>query len=208
MPSRNIVKVYGEGQYYHVYNRGVNKQTIFADDADYRYMLTLLKQRLSAEPARDKQRRPIKNFHESVDLVAYCLMPNHYHMLLYLKRSGGIEQLMRSVMTAYSGYYNRRHGRVGALFQNHFLASRITSDAYLEHVSRYIHLNPLDVKASYDDYDYSSLRYYDGRANAEWVTTHHIAATERERVRYLEFVADGAEFHELYHQLRDELANG
>ena len=207
MPTRNIVKEYAEDSYYHVYNRGVNKELIFKDDLDYEYFLGLFKQRLSREPARDRTRRPVAHFYQKVELVAYCLMPNHYHLLLYLKDKDGIERLMRSVMTAYSGYFNRRHGRVGKLFQNHFLASRISSDAHLMQVSWYIHSNALDIGRSVTSYPYSSIRYFGGSKNAEWVHPERIVTNHHERSLYLIDLAREADHHELYHRLKHELAN-
>ncbi len=201
------MKVYAEGNYYHVYNRGVNTELIFIDDLDYRYFLSLFKQRLCREQARDKTRRPIAHFYTDVELVGYCLMPNHYHLLLYLKEKSGIESLMRSVMTAYSGYFNKKYSRRGKLFQNHFLASRITSDEYLLHVSRYIHLNALDVGREATEYPYSSVRYFSGERFAEWVHPEHIVDSALERSWYISDLDDEADHHRLYHHLKHELAN-
>jgi len=207
MPTRNIVKEYGEGEYYHVYNRGVNKSLIFYDEFDYGYFLNLFKKYLSPEPARDSSRRLLPNYAHEVELVAYCLMPNHYHLMFYLKEKQGIEHVMRSVMTAYSMYVNRRHKRVGALFQNHFLASRITNDSYFWQVARYIHLNPLDIHQSPLNYPYSSIEYIRGSKSAEWLHASHLVGSSDERRRFVDSLYDGEEYHELYHNLRHELAN-
>lgn len=207
MPTRNIVKKYGEGEYYHVYNRGVNKNLIFYDELDYGYFLSLFKKYLSPEPARDKSRRLLPNYAQEVELVAYCLMPNHYHLMFYLKEKPGIEHVMRSVMTAYSMYINRRHKRVGSLFQNHFLASRITSDRYFWQVARYIHLNPLDIHENPLSYAYSSIEYIRGSKAAEWLHVSHLVESNGDRERFIASLRDSEEYHELYHNLRHELAN-
>lgn len=207
MPTRNIVKVYGEGEYYHAYNRGVAKMDIFKDDQDYATLLSLFKRYLSPDVVRDAKRCALPNYRDSVDLVAYCLMPNHYHLLFYLKEKQGIEKLMRSVMTAYSGYFNRKYHRVGALFQNHFLAARIPTDAYLWQVSRYIHLNPLDIGADPVAYQFSSLAYYRGDRVADWLRVDHLVETAEESQRYLRFVVDDADRHRSMHAIKTFLAN-
>lgn len=207
MPKRNRVKQYGEGEFYHCYNRGVDRQPIFRDDDDYGYFLSLFKRHLSLEPVRDRTRRPYPHYVEKVELVAYCLMSNHYHLLLHLKEIDGIELLMRSVMTAYSRYYNLRYGRTGTLFEGSFLASRITSDEYFWHVSQYIHLNPLDIGQDPQQYEYSSLPYFRGDKVAEWVHPEWLVQTPRERSAYVDSLIDHEEYHKLQHILGHQLAH-
>ena len=207
MPTRNIVKEYGEGQYYHVYNRGVAKADIFLDDDDYRYMLSLFKKYLSGKESLDNYGRAIPNYKNELDLVAYCLMPNHYHMLVYLKDKEGLMRFMKSVMTSYSMYFNKRHGRLGSLFQNHFLASRITDEAYFWHITRYIHLNPLDIGKDYKNYSYSSLGYFIGDKHADWLHETHIVETTKEREDYQNFLQDYQEVHDNLDNIKHQLAN-
>ena len=206
MPTKNIVKVYGADQYYHVYNRGVAKTNIFLDRHDYEHMLGLFKRHLLVKPTFDKERRKRPNYYNDVEVIAYCLMPNHYHLLLYLRKAEGAEKLLRSVMTAYSMYFNKRHKRVGSLFQNHFLASRISSEEYLQHVTRYIHLNPEGIGQSYDSYPYSSYAYYMGNKSAEWVHEERLVETADERRKYADFVAEACGQAEA-EDLDDELAH-
>lgn len=202
------MKQYGEGEYYHVYNRGANKNTIFIDDNDYAMFLGLLKSYLQPTPDRDAARRLMPNYSEKVELVAYCLMPNHFHMLLYLKETDGLEKLMRSLMTSYSMRFNKRHKHSGALFEGVFLASRITSDQYLWHVSKYIHLNPLDIGREVEDYPYSSIGYYLKEKHADWMHERRLVESEDERRRYRKDLAEQTDWHKMYHNLRHELANG
>lgn len=206
MPTRNIIKNYGAGEYYHAYNRGVDKMDIFRSPEDYDVLLGLFKRYLSPERVYDIYRSPLPNYRDRVELIAYCLMPNHYHLLLYLREEDGIELLMRSVMTAYSRYFNKKYARVGTLFQNHFLAARITSDAYLWHVSRYIHLNPLDIGENPRSYPYSSIGYYRGDKTAIWLNVEKLVDTPEERMRYLTEVGDNQEYHMLRSQLKYLLA--
>lgn len=207
MPKRNAIKEYGEDEYYQVYNRGVAKMEIFRDIADYEYMLSLFKKYLSSKTEYDKQGRLIPNYREDVDLVAYCLMGNHFHMLIYLKDVDGLHSFMRSVLTSYSMYFNRKYRRVGGLFESRFLASRVTNEAYLWHVSRYIHLNPLDIGKSHATYPFSSVRYFAGEAVAEWIHPEVLVETAAERSAYMRSLRDNIDYHKLYHRLRSELAN-
>lgn len=159
-------------------------------------MLHLLKVYLSPELSRDKQRRKLPNYSHKVEMVAYCLMPTHYHFFVYLLESDGLEKLMRSVMTVYSKYFNQKYQRAGTLFQNSFLASRITNDVYFWHITRYIHLNPIDIsEVNYTHYPYSSIGYFIGEKHAAWLHEERIVQTHAERLKYAEFLADYEERH-------------
>lgn len=180
MPSRNLIKVYVENGFYHVYNRGVEKRTIFEDDQDYKVLLKYLKEALSPPPDlrtlkvlvplqgasfKGVPRQP-KNFQNEVNLLAFCLMPNHFHLLLRQTGPNSMESFMRSVITRYSMYFNKRYNRVGKLFQGHYKACLVLNDDYLLHLSRYIHLNPLrDGLAKI----YSSYEQYIGGRYADWI---------------------------------------
>lgn len=180
---------------------------IFRDEQDYAYMLDLFKRHLSQDVKKDKKGRLIPNYADEVELIAYCLMPNHYHFLFYLKEKTGIEKLMRSMMTAYSRYFNTKYKRVGTLFQNHFLAARITSDRYLWHVSRYMHLNPLDIDAEPLGYAYSSVSYFRGDRSAEWLHEDMLVETAEQRATYIQSLRDSSDYHELMDRLKHELAH-
>lgn len=206
MPKRNSVKVYGADQYYHIYNRGVAKQDIFLEASDYYYFLSLFKRHLSSEQAVDSAGRKFANYSQDVELVAYCLMPNHFHLLCYLKQPEGIIKLMRSVMTAYTMYFNKKYGRTGGLYEGVFLASRITNDAYLWHITRYIHLNPMDIHRDYHTYPYSSLPYFAGTSHAPWLTVKRLVESTKDQTEYLEFVADYETMHHDMALLKNLLA--
>ena len=190
MPKRNIIKEYGADQYYHLYNRGVNRQEIFREPNDYYYFLSLLKRHLSDEAETASSSRPAKKFDKEVELVAFCLLPNHFHLLVYLIEPTGIVDLMRSVMTAYTMYFNRKYKHTGTLCEGRFLASRISNDGYLWHVSRYIHLNALDNTVDFKKYDYSSIAYFLGEKHASWLHESRLLETEKNRQDYVEFVSD------------------
>lgn len=206
MPVRNSVKTYGSDQYYHVYNRGANKQDIFLEDTDYFYFLSLFKRHLGKDDVIDKSGRVIRKYYDQIELTAFCLMPNHFHLLVFLKEPEGLVHLMRSVIVAYSMYFNKKYGRVGGLFQGVFLASRIDSDFYLWHVSRYIHLNPLDIGKDFRTYPYSSIDYFAGNKNAQWLSPGRLVDSTKERQDYQEFVADYQEMHRDMKHLKKLLA--
>lgn len=208
MPKRNAVKEYGAGEYYHVYNRGNSRMDIFREAEDYLFMLSLFKRYLAVRNKGslhiDGHQRP--NYSDKVELVAYCLMPNHYHLMVYLLDASGLEGMMRSVMTAYSMYFNRKYKHSGSLFEGRFLASRIKTDAYYWQVSRYIHLNPLDIKKDYRSYPYSSVQYYVGNWQASWMHPEHVVSSGEMRESYAQELMANQNWHNECKRLRYILA--
>lgn len=203
MPSRNVVKEYAPDSYYHVYNRGVNKQIIFKDDSDYVVFLSLLKKHLSKAPAIDRYGREVPHYKDEIELLAFCLLPNHFHLLVYQHDDDkAISKLLQSISTAYTMYFNRRYKRVGPLFQGTFKASRIDKDEYLQHISRYIHLNPKD----YRKYEWSSLSYYLNNRQAEWLDPQRILDLF-EGDNYLQFLEDYKDYKTSLNEIKYELAN-
>lgn len=180
MPSRHIVKTYSEDTYYHIYNRGVEKRLIFQDRDDYTKFLYLLKIYLT-NPEILRNEYPLlrsnivdKNLFEEIDLLAFCLMPNHFHLLVYQKQKDSITKLLRQICTAYVIYFNKKLERVGPLFQSKFKAVVVDSDEYLLHLSRYIHLNPTGRGAPLDEFEWSSYLYYLGKRQSNWLKTNTI----------------------------------
>lgn len=185
MPARNIVKTYVENGYYHVYNRGVEKRDIFLKEEDYSVFLHFLKQYLSSPQGKNThltmtrshlvRPRPIHPLHNEINLLAYCLMPNHYHLLLKQKTIDGMTKFLRRLCTSYSLYFNKKYDRVGKLFQGIYKAAFIDRDEYLLHLSRYIHLNPiLDKVAPCHKYPFSSYQHYLGLKGAKWLKPEEI----------------------------------
>jgi REP element-mobilizing transposase RayT len=197
MPGRNIYKDYVEHSYYHIYNRGVDRQPIFLDVHDYVVFLSLLK-RYPSPSSAEKQGNGVsyKTLCDQLDLIAFCLMPNHFHLFVYQKNSNAMSTPLKSVSISYSMYFNKRHRRLGPLFQSRYRASRITSDAYLQHITRYIHLNP----NNYSDWQWSSLPNYSGEIHSDWVTPDRILSLFENSKEYVRFVDE-------YKAKRDELGN-
>lgn len=140
-------------EWYHCYSRGVEKRKIFLDANDYNRFLHLLYLGNSA-PAihrsnlRGSSPAVILNAERGSPLVAigaYCLMPNHFHLLLKEIVEGGISTFMQKIGTAYSMYFNIRHEHVGGLFAKPFKSKHIANDRYLRRVAQYIHLNPAEL---------------------------------------------------------------
>ncbi len=203
MPGRNIVKQFAPDSYYHIYNRGVNKRKIFLDKEDYSVFLNLLKRYLSKKPEKDRFGRDGVVFYNEIELQAYCLMPNHFHLLIYVNEDPeAMTSLMRRICTTYTVYFNKKYKRVGHLFQDRYKASRILTESYLIHISRYIHLNPKDYKA----WLYSSINYYIGNWKAEWVRPDKIYGLY-EWGTYESFLDDYVGYKESLEEIKYELAD-
>lgn len=218
MPSKNIVKEYRSNSFYHIYNRGVAKQEIFLDDQDYRIFLNYLKVCLSPElkedeiqddfPSSQTLRLRRLNLSKYVELLAYCLMPNHFHLFVFQKSEFALRDLMRSIATGYVMYFNQKYDRVGPLFQGTYKASLIDQEDYLWHISRYIHLNPESLGVEPGEYSYSSYKNYLGKRESEWVKTDRILAMHQEyKNSYAEFVMDYANYGKTLDLIEIELAD-
>lgn len=140
-------KIFAPNNYYHVFNRGNDKQDIFLDREDYYFFLNRLKEYLypelleDAPPTSHKYKRkklPVGCF----DLVCYCLMPNHFHWLIKQNLLVPISKIISKISTSYSIYFNKKYKHVGHVFQDQFKAVRVGSDEYLLWLSAYIHQNP------------------------------------------------------------------
>lgn len=197
MPAKNTIKQFVENGYYHVYNRGVEKRNIFQDPQDYAVFLKYLKKYLDPDLGSDPLWKR-KSLAQEIDLLAFCLMPNHFHLLLKQSTINGITKLMRAVCTNYVMYFNVKYQRVGGLFQGKYKAALVLDDAYLLHVSRYIHLNPYIGSDPLVDYPYSSYKNYLGQRHSSWVKSEEMLAffksaqktSFRDYLSYQSFVED------------------
>lgn len=157
MASKNSRKTYAEQSYYHIYNRGVEKRHIFLDSQDYGVFLSYLKQYLSpkdekalsaklSNPTISAQEKDkvlkllrLNNFYNEIFLLAFCLMPNHFHFLIKQVGALSIDKFMNSLALRYAVYFNRKYKRIGGLFQDVYKAVSVETDEQLLHLSRYIH---------------------------------------------------------------------
>ena len=148
-------------EFYHIYNRGNGKNNIFLNKNDYIRFMFLLFVANGEEPVRvdnwvvrhcHEQGRSLLNIMEEinkgetlVEIGAYCLMPNHFHLLLGEKTEGGITKFMKKLLTVYSMYFNKKNERTGSLFEGRFKAEYVDNDNYLKYLFSYIHLNPIKL---------------------------------------------------------------
>ena len=151
---------FADGQIYHVFNRGVEKRTIFLNEKDYFRFVHDMYEFNDENPALNlgfrfdsygkslvksdftrfrKPRKPL------VEILCFCLMPNHYHFILLQLIEGGITEFMRKMGTGYTNYFNTKYKRVGPLFQGKFKAVLIEKESHFLYLPHYIHLNPLDL---------------------------------------------------------------
>ena len=209
MPYRFIPLV--TEQYYHIYNRGVAFQPTFENKRDYeRFLLCLdyyhhnkVPLRLSKLLQLPKEDREsiLKNIKEHgetiVEIIAYCLMPNHFHLLIKQVSDNGISTLLRLVTNSYARYYNTKYERVGPVFQGVFKAVHVQTDEQFIHLSRYIHLNPLVSfivkEENFLSYPWSSLKNYLNGTKA-LVNTEPILDNFSSPKKYLKFILDQVEY--------------
>ncbi len=200
MPTKNVAKVFVQNAYYHAYNRGWNLGKIFIDEADYNYFEYLLARHLSPDPVTDKFGKEYKHFYNEVQLMAYCLMSNHFHILFYQYDESAITRLMTSLMTAYTAYFNKRHNRRGSLFESTYKAVWIGRDEQLQHITRYIHLN----HSKYNIWRHSSyLDYLEVSRN--WINPRPILDLFNNTKQYEEFVSDYEELQRERDEIKKEL---
>lgn len=197
MPTRNTVKQYKENAYYHIYNRGVAQQTIFLKGNDYKKFLSYLKFYLTPT---DLQRhalkvapsRKLKNYNKSIDLLAYCLMPNHFHLLIKQYQVRSMAEFMKSLSMKYSIYFNKKCQRTGPLYEDRYKAVEVKLESQLIYLSKYIHRNPIDIlpsKTRLEDYKYSSYGNYLRKFSQAWVKANVILEYFK-KSSYREFVEE------------------
>lgn len=208
-----------ENGYYHLYNRGVEKQKIFKDDQDYRVFLSYLKTYLDPKDEaklravivdanaswreKDKASKLLRlnNFCDDLDLLAFCLMTNHFHLLVHQKEEDTIDRFLNSLGTRYTMYFNKKYKRVGPMFQSVYKAVLVGSDEQLLYLTRYIHRNPKSIYhgknlASQGDalrsYEYSSYREYLQLRLTKWVKPKEILDQfgKKGAISYQAFVED------------------
>ena len=161
-----------KGRLYHIYNHGVEKRNIFECRQDYEYFV-------------NKLLKYTKKY--DAEVVAFCLLPNHYHMIL--KQQGErLSQVMHGVGLCHSMYFNKRYDRVGGLFQGSFNAKHLDTKKYLLDVSRFIHMGALDIGVAPEKYEWSSYAAYATQTKYPWIVCRPILQFFTETSDYLRFV--------------------
>lgn len=200
MPYRTAA--FANEEFYHLYTRGVNKQNTFSDRRDYSHFVeALFYYHIQNPKPKFSTHRRIKVFQidsskRIVDIICYCLMPNHFHLLVKQLQDGGISELMRKLLLSSTKYRNTKYNHQGSLFQVPFKAVHIKTDEQLIHVSRYIHLNPAvsllvkDLKF----YPWSSYLDYIGMQDNPAVKKDEILNFFKSPKDYEKFVLDQADY--------------
>ncbi len=188
MPAKNRLKQYVKDSYYHIYNRGVEKRLIFLDAQDYSVFLSYLKEYLSPKNEVDLRQKlsdpntPYKekdkilkllrmnNFYGEITLLAYCLMPNHFHFFIKQKSALTIDKFMNSLGTRYTMYFNRKYQRVGSLYQAVYKAVFVETEPQFVYLSKYIHKQALALQgqALQEEQPCSYMEYL-GIRKTEWI---------------------------------------
>lgn len=147
---------YQTNEYYHLYNRGVEKRDIFLDLQDYRRFLYILDAFNTVEPDQNAWRGAkramagypisLKKAREPLlEIQAYCLMPNHYHLVVQQKVKGGISEFLKRIGIGYTHYFNQKYERSGVLFQGKTKHKYVHSQEYFQYLCEYVYLNPVDL---------------------------------------------------------------
>lgn len=210
MPRRK--EIFANNYYYHVFNRGVAGISIFENRTDYKRLIKLFDYyrfydvplsysafyKLSTEEQKSVYNKMLKKQNPLVEILAFCLMPNHYHLLLKQLVTDGIKDYVTVIQNSYSKYFNIKYERNGPLWQSRYKAVRIDSDEQLTHVSRYIHLNPvtsyLIEKDEMTNYEWSSYPVYLGINNSAFVSIEMILKMLGGRDKHERFVQDNSDY--------------
>ncbi|MBI2448556.1 transposase [Candidatus Microgenomates bacterium] len=193
---------------FHIYNRGTEKRDIFLDMYDFKRFYDGIREFNTTIPVdlreriREKKKREGDTFANSglargerlVDVLCFCLMPNHYHLILKPLIKNGVTVFMRKLATGYSSYFNRRYERSGRLFQNVFKNKEIDSDESFLYVSAYQHINPIAAKLAKkpSDWLWSSYKHFIGVRNDDILlgVEKILSVTSLEYKKYVEGLID------------------
>ena len=198
---------FAEGEYYHLYNRGVDKRVIFSDPQEYKRFLAYLYILNDSERIRATELIESRGLSDVfleergsrfVAIGAFCLMPNHFHIYVTPLVKDGVSKFMHRVQTAYTMFFNKKHERSGSLFSGTFKAQHVDRDAYARYLFSYIHLNPAKladpqwrergprdlrkIMTSVREYPYSSLR--------EYISGEHVLTDPKKFPGYLARMSD------------------
>lgn len=221
MPTRKTPLITNE--YYHIFNRGVNKQPIFFSKVDYKRTMSILNyytyQNLpsySKYLAMSDEHKAAASSHspqQIVRVVCACLMPNHFHLLIQQVQDGGIVKFMSNFQNSLTKYVNTKNERSGHLLQGEFKSVHIEDNTQLLHVSRYIHLNPhtsFVVKNLHDleTYKWSSYPEYISGSNNELYDKDIILSQFKGDEDYKKFVNDQADYQQELDRIKHLLLEG
>lgn len=219
MPGRILPLVNGE--VYHVFNRGIDHRPTFTDKKEFRRAMTVLSYyRFSTPPVKLSKFFLLSNENREIilsglssgnqklaEIICYCLMPNHFHLLLKQVEDHGISRFLSNLQNSYTRYFNTKNERVGPLFLDQFKAVRIQTDEQLLHVSRYIHLNPLTSFVVKDfenlqNYPWSSLPEYLGKNEFRICFSEQVLDFFKKKSDYEKFLQDQVAYQHELHRIK------
>lgn len=208
----NRKTVLATGEVYHVLNRGVEKRPTFTDKRELQRAIDAMEFYRFANPpfklskffniSRDDRIKILKGIEKEndklVEILSFCLMPNHFHFLLKQLKDNGISIFISKFSNSYARYFNTKHERVGPLFQGRFKAVHIQNEEQLIHVSRYIHLNPvvsfLIKTEELENYAWSSYPDYLGLTNLQITDKKLVMSYFKTKEKYKQFVLDQIDY--------------
>lgn len=187
MPYRG--DIFTQGQYYHIYNRGAGKAKIFFNNGNYQYLLKLMKEYYQKYGAT---------------IIAYCLMPNHYHFLLRQESDWPLSRFMQVLFNSYVQALNLQQGRTGTLFEGRFKHRCVDKSEYLIVLCRYIHRNPVraGLVSEPEDWMYSDYREWIGVRDSELVDTEFVRDHFTSAEEYIKFVNDVEDEKKSYEKIK------
>ncbi len=203
--------IFANDEFYHIYNRGVEKRDVFVDEKDYVRFLITLREFNKIEPtgglyvqhlikkagSSNQVARPsdlvATDENKLVDIVAYCLNSNHYHMILKQKIDSGISKFMKRIGGGYSGYFNKKYKRSGSLFQGPFKSIHIDSNEYLLYLSAYVNQNNF-IHGGDKYWEYSSYLDFIGKRNGVLCNKEKVLNQFGSVKEYEEFVDKNAQY--------------
>ncbi len=207
--------VLAKGEIYHVFNRGVARMPIFTTVREHKHFIEMVEYchfattplSFSNYKKQRKERRDeilqslYRENNTYVEIVAFCLMPNHYHFIVKQMKENGISKFIGNIQNGYGKFFNMKHNRTGPVFQPSFHAVRVETDEQLLHVSRYTHLNPttgfiVEIKDLLS-YKWSSLpAYLDNSNYYPFLNSEMILQLSNGRDKYRSFVLDQAKYQQ------------
>lgn len=191
------------GEYYHVFNRSVQKFPIFKGQRECDLFLESTGFYLQTKPPtkfslyrRNRDKYPILLDDKIITLVNYVLIPNHFHFTLFQNKDYGVQKFIQKVTNSFAHYFNIKYKNTGHLFEKNFEAAHIESNEQLIHLSRYIHLNPVTayLVEKPEDYKYSSYRIYIKEEKSEIVDSSIIMKQFSSVESYKKFVMDQKDY--------------
>ncbi len=204
---------------YHVFNRGIERRNIFYSTKDYTRFVMLLDYYRFQNPRlsfshylslpielREEYLQELHSLPEAVEILAYCLMPNHFHLIVRQTTTYGIRRSVANISNGFSKYTNTKKHRVGPLYQGVFKAVLVETDEQLVHLSRYVHINPvvssiITLKAL-ETYPWSSFSHYLGLSQSAFVNSKPVLTSFSKQNPYKDFVYDQIDYGKKLEQIK------